>query len=91
MLEQIREKLREKKEQIYSNPDIEEKHKIFIDESIIIFDNTDAVRLLSTPQLMAVAHYLGYSIPEAKEVALQIEQEVNKTYNLVNPDRLKGK
>ncbi len=88
MLEEIRNRLKEKKAQLYSDPGTEEKYKIFIEQSIEIFDNEDAIRLLSTPQIMAVFHFLGYSIPEAKEKALEIEKEVNKKYHLVDPDRL---
>lgn len=90
-LEVIRDKLKEKKAQLCSDPDTEEKYTIFIKESIDIFDNEDAIRLLSTPQIMAVIHFLGYSIPEAKEMALEIEKEVNRKYYLVDPDRFSAK
>ncbi|MBR4694176.1 MAG: hypothetical protein IKP07_05130 [Bacilli bacterium] len=91
MLEQFRAELRAQREKIYGDPNSDAAHKDYIDKAIKIFDNKDAVEMLSTPQIMAIAHLLGHSIPECKQIALQIEQEVSQKYTYVNPERFKGK
>jgi len=87
-LEQLRKELREKKEEKYYSPDTDEAHKDFFDKAIPLFDNEDAIRMLSTPQIMAIFHILGHSTEEAREKALKIEKEVNRKYHFVDLDKM---
>ena len=86
MLERVRTLIKEKSEQIYNDPSSDEDQKRFIDKSIEIFDNEDAVYMLSTPQLTAVIRWLRIERPKAREMALAIEEEVRRKYHLIDPD-----
>ncbi len=90
MLEQIRNKIKEQYEQIYNDPNSDDDHKDFIEQAAEIFDNEEAISLLSTPQIIATVSLLGYSIPESKEIALKIEEEVNRKYHYVNLEGFKS-
>ena len=45
-------------------------YRDFLEKAAAVFDLEDAVVLLSTPEIVAVAHLLGHSVEESKESAL---------------------
>ena len=59
-------------------------YRDFLEKAAAVFDLEDAVALLSTPEIVAVAHLLGHSVEESKEIALQ--KEVHKTYKMMDID-----
>ncbi len=86
MLEELRRKIKEKKEQVINNPEEKEENKKFINAVDRLFDDVDALTECHQSTLDYILYYIGYPLDDSEKIYDELMKEVNQVYTLVDPE-----
>jgi len=88
LLDEIREKIRIKKEAVLADPDEKVEDKRFFVTIEKVFQNRDAI--LKTPRSVILGTLLaiGYPYAETRPLYDKLIAELNRVYKLVDPEEL---
>ena len=98
ILEEVREKANQKREEIYAdstNADATnaDAKKNFIDKVIKLVNNTDYIKETSKFVMAYVLYFIGYDLNNVDSIYDDLMAEINmeeeKVYNVISPEQLK--
>ena len=86
LLDEIREKIRIKKEAVLADPDEKVENKRFFVTIEKVFQNRDAI--LKTPRSVILGTLLaiGYPYAETRPLYDKLIEELNRVYKMIDPD-----
>ena len=86
LLDEIREKIRIKKEAVLADPDEKVENKRFFVTIEKVFQNRDAI--LKTPRSVILGTLLaiGYPYSETRPLYDKLIEELNRVYKMIDPD-----
>ena len=91
MLNEIRErldiKLKECSNKTLENPEVADEYN-FISELTKFYSDGDMISQAPLSFIKTSLFYLGYSLPEIKEMYPKLLEEANKKYTLIEPEQL---
>ena len=88
LLNEIREKIKIKIEEIANDPSVIDENKKFMNSAEKLFNNRDAILQCPKSVILGTLLYIGYPYSEIRDVYDKLIEELNKVYKMVDPDDL---
>ncbi len=88
LLDEIRERIKIKKEAIASDPSVSEADKKFLNTMDELFKNRDAILQCPRSVILGTLMYVGYPHADTRPLYDELIEELNKVYKMVDPDDL---
>ncbi len=93
ILEEVREKANQKREEIYADSTNDDAKKNFIDKVVKLVNNTDYIKGTTKFVMAYVLYFIGYDLNNVDSIyddlIAEINMEEGKIYNVISPEQFK--